>query len=355
MRYLAVIMVSAALVLSAMFAGCTGSKVSENAVPEDSGENETGAFNLSDFDLSKYNATLPSGENIFNDITLYSNLYGVRVVGTPQHDLYAQDMLGRFASYGLDARYQEFSGFGATANKNVLGFKWGANRSDWVVFGAHYDTFATAFGAYDNLGGCAAVMEMARVLSKYNFTKTLVFALWDCEEWGLYGSAYFAKTYKANVSFANFNYDCYGLNYPISNPGTGEPLMHNVGISSKGSKNSSAGISFNSILMYVADEMMKIPKDLQSFHNPASNSDHASFGKSPVAYFYSDPASYEILCYPNVPLDTYATFVAAAGGPDPMKQGLEFPVLYSYYCAILWSECGFSAPGSAEQEEADEK
>ncbi len=338
MKTAIVALLGIALMMQAILGGCINGKDREKGLDAQDLAPAAQAKPYAGFDLSKYNATLPSGENVFSDITLFSNAFGVRIIGTPQHDLAAQLMFDRLKGYGLDAQYQEFPGLTGTTCKNVLGFKWGTNRSDWIVFGAHYDTSATAQGSYDNMGGCAAVLELARVLSNYNFTKTLVFALWDCEEWGLYGSAYFVKDCKKNVSLTNFNYDCYGLNYPISNPGAGTALRHNVGINSRGGKNLSGNVSFNEILFYVADSVMKIPKDLQNFHAPSGNSDHASFGKAPIAYFYGDPESLELICYPNTPVDTFPTYVAAAGGPDEMKKGLEAPLVYSYYSAILWSE-----------------
>jgi len=328
-----VALVAATMVLSAL-AGGISSKNDETPEEVDDAVNQDTAISYADFDLSRYAATLPSGAEVFNEITYASNVYGLRQCGTPTHDLYAQYAIEKMAGYGLETQFQEFKGIAGLACNNVLGFKWGENRSDWIVFGAHYDTFATAQGSYDNEGGCAAVLELAKVLSGYEFKKTLVFALWDCEEWGLYGSAHFVKECGKNISLSNFNYDCYGLNYPCKSLGVADDLKHVVGING-GNKSG----TFNGVLLHVANEVMKIPADLQYFHNPAGNSDHASFGKHPYAYFYSDPASMEILCYPNVPLDTFPTYVIAAGGPLEMQKGLESPLVFSYYGAILYSEC----------------
>lgn len=355
------VFVSAAVIVSAFFGGCVGSN-NGNAgdLPDESEANQSAGADIYGFDLSKYNATLPSGENIYADVEYLSNTYPIRYLGTQMHDDCAQYLLDRFNALGLDSSFQNFeaSGYGC---KNVLGFKWGENRSDWIVFGAHYDStpyapFITFQGAYDNIGGCAAVLEAARVISKYNSTKTFVFALWDDEEDGLWGSAYFVKAFKKNATFVNFNYDCYGFNYPCKTMGA-LPLLHYVGINTdKGgaSSNSTGGISFNDVLTYAADNITGIPKDLQEFFSPASNSDHASFGKYPYAYFLSDPTSLEVLCYPNMPQDTLATWILAAGGAEEMKKGLEFPVLYSYYSAILWSECGVSAQIAEEPEPAEQ-
>src|SRR5262249_30181495 len=66
-----------------------------------------------------------------------------------------------------------------------------------IVIGAHYDSSvfnrddpnAPAPGACDDASGTAAVLELARVMSRYEFNKTLVFIAFDGEEQGLVGSS----------------------------------------------------------------------------------------------------------------------------------------------------------------------
>jgi Zn-dependent M28 family amino/carboxypeptidase len=68
----------------------------------------------------------------------------------------------------------------------------------------HYDSRASeanditsdAPGANDDGSGTAAVLELARVLSKYNFRATIVFAAFAGEEEGLYGSTQWARKAK---------------------------------------------------------------------------------------------------------------------------------------------------------------
>jgi hypothetical protein len=52
---------------------------------------------------------------------------------------------------------------------------------------------ANAPGVSDDASGVAAVMELARVLSKYEFEKTLVFVAFSGEEYGLVGSTAYAR------------------------------------------------------------------------------------------------------------------------------------------------------------------
>jgi hypothetical protein len=77
-----------------------------------------------------------------------------------------------------------------------------ANRL-YVVSG-HYDSMCTsptnaecdAPGANDDASGTAAVLEMARVMAKYEFDATVIFMAVAGEEQGLVGSGYFAEEAK---------------------------------------------------------------------------------------------------------------------------------------------------------------
>lgn len=74
-----------------------------------------------------------------------------------------------------------------------------------VVMSSHYDsrnsddadTTKAAPGADDNGSGTVAVLEAARVLAALPVHATVVFACFDAEEQGLYGSAHFAQRLKA--------------------------------------------------------------------------------------------------------------------------------------------------------------
>lgn len=90
--------------------------------------------------------------------------------------------------------------------KNVLAILPGTDPDDNRIFivTGHYDSRATdvmdakspAPGANDDGSGTAAVMEMARVMSKYKFNSTIIFGTLVAEEQGLYGAAHLAKRAK---------------------------------------------------------------------------------------------------------------------------------------------------------------
>lgn len=93
---------------------------------------------------------------------------------------------------------QVFSGDGA----NVLAEKPGLVHPERkVIICAHYDAMpggTAAPGADDDGSGVCAVLEAARTMATQEFGNTVVFALWDKEEQGLLGSAYYASVAGSN-------------------------------------------------------------------------------------------------------------------------------------------------------------
>ena len=109
----------------------------------------------------------------------------------------------------------------------------------YVVSG-HYDSMCTsptdakcdAPGANDDASGTAAVLEMARVMSKYKFDATIVFMTVPGEEQGLLGSTHFAEEAKKNSMDieAMFTNDIIGS----SIGGNGKRDAHTVRVFSEG-------------------------------------------------------------------------------------------------------------------------
>ncbi|RZJ00359.1 MAG: M20/M25/M40 family metallo-hydrolase [Brevundimonas sp.] len=74
---------------------------------------------------------------------------------------------------------------------NVFADIPGTSRSgEYVMAGAHLDSWAASDGAVDNAAGSAVVMEAARILKTLGVRpkRTIRFALWNGEEQGLLGS-----------------------------------------------------------------------------------------------------------------------------------------------------------------------
>ncbi len=132
-----------------------------------------------------------------------------RYKSNPSNDKAGEYIKQKLDSYGAVTSFQSFS----TTGKNIIGVKTGSvypNRK--YIICAHFDDVpsgATAPGADDNASGTAGVIEAARIFKNYTFPYTIVYALWDEEEQGLVGSAYYAtQASAANDSILGvFNMD----------------------------------------------------------------------------------------------------------------------------------------------------
>ncbi len=147
----------------------------------------------------------------------------------PSNDKAADYIKQKLSSYGLTTFDQWFSATG----RNVYGVKTGTqypNKKYMIC--AHYDdmpTGTTAPGADDNGSGTAAVIEAARIFSQYSSKYTIIFALWDEEEQGLVGSAYYAlQAHNAGDSIMGvINMDM--IAWDNDNDGVGEIHIRNYG------------------------------------------------------------------------------------------------------------------------------
>jgi carboxypeptidase Q len=83
---------------------------------------------------------------------------------------------------------------------NILADIPGTGRSgEYVMAGAHLDSWVASDGAVDNAAGSAVVMEAARILRSMGVRpkRTIRFALWNGEEQGLLGSLAYVDKYVA--------------------------------------------------------------------------------------------------------------------------------------------------------------
>jgi hypothetical protein len=154
-----------------------------------------------------------------NETNMYSTVDVLQRIPTREYgttgNVEAADFLYRKLSGipGLEVKY------GDGSFKNIIAILPGTdNSSDGIVMvGAHYDSTssdpARAPGATDNACGDAIVLELARIMSQYQFNHTIAFALWNSEEHSPTGSTAYAES-AANSGLMiplYFNYDspCY--------------------------------------------------------------------------------------------------------------------------------------------------
>jgi hypothetical protein len=117
---------------------------------------------------------------------------------SPEIDLARDWLAAQFTSSGLLVTLQTFNvGSASTQVENVIGTQIGSTFPDeWIVIGAHYDSRNVGLnnitnpspGAEDNASGCAAVLEMARLLKNTRPKRTIKYMCYGGEEQNLYGS-----------------------------------------------------------------------------------------------------------------------------------------------------------------------
>jgi hypothetical protein len=115
-----------------------------------------------------------------------------------------------FQALGLDASYDHYRPSVSDFGMNVIGELRGTLSPDEIIIvGGHYDSVGNP-GACDNASGTAAVMELASVLSKYRFERSIRFICWDEEESGHVGSQAYTEAHQSENIILYFNLDGIG-------------------------------------------------------------------------------------------------------------------------------------------------
>ena len=188
-----------------------------------------------------------------------------------------------FQNFDLEVERHYFP-ISSYTRQNIIATKTGATYPDEVVFIiAHYDStsndpYNNAPGADDNASGTSAVIEAARVLSNYNFERTIKFACFAGEEQGLVGSFdYAGDIYNAGMNVvACINFDM------IAWPGS-DPAPPDLYILTNSASTSTANLLRDAVLHYLPSDLEPIVRQSSS-----SGSDHASF------WHYGYPAIFGI-------------------------------------------------------------
>jgi Zn-dependent M28 family amino/carboxypeptidase len=92
---------------------------------------------------------------------------------------------------------------------NIVAELPGTTKPDEVILvGAHFDAFWQ--GADDNSSGVVALLELARVLSRHRFERTIRFVGFDMEEYGISGSHRYVKEGKSTQVVTALVFDSIG-------------------------------------------------------------------------------------------------------------------------------------------------
>lgn len=135
-----------------------------------------------------------STERLMNHVWSLTG-YGTRYALTVECNQSAQFLYDYFSSLeGFNVTYHHFRIGIRLGGRNVVAFKSGTTNADeYVLLFAHYDSISSdpynlAPGADDNACGVAAMMEVAYLMSKRDWNRSLLFIAFSAEELGFIGS-----------------------------------------------------------------------------------------------------------------------------------------------------------------------
>jgi hypothetical protein len=92
---------------------------------------------------------------------------------------------------------------GSSQVNNVVAEIRGREKSDeWILIGAHLDSWDQGTGAQDGGSGCAMVLEAARAIAQLNAAprRSIRFVLWGGEEQGLMGSNAYVQLHASEMN-----------------------------------------------------------------------------------------------------------------------------------------------------------
>jgi carboxypeptidase Q len=149
---------------------------------------------------------LVSDREANNVLNASSFSWGGRTSPLPMAQVGMEDakLIGRLIEKGpvtVEFAYENHVS-GATQVNNVVAEIPGREKPDeWIILGAHLDSWDYGTGAQDNGSGCAMVLEAARVLGAMGPPRRSIrFALWGGEEEGVLGSGAYVKAHKAELA-----------------------------------------------------------------------------------------------------------------------------------------------------------
>jgi len=148
--------------------------------------------------------------------------FGSRNVNHANHVAARNWIRQQYESMGLNVSLHNFTWnyWGSHNNDNVIAIQKGTDPDFWneyIVIGGHYDSYtyesqSNAPGADDDASGSAGILETARILSQYEFKRSIIYCAFSAEEYGLFGSgAYAQKCFNEGMNIIGyFNLDMIG-------------------------------------------------------------------------------------------------------------------------------------------------
>ena len=183
-------------------------------------------------------------------------------VSSQGNDLAAEYIKEKLEDHGLEIYDQQYSSQG----RNIYAIQRGTiYPEEYYIYCAHYDA-VTNFCADDNASGVAGVLEAARILSDYQFDYSIIYALWDEEEVGFFGSSFYAAQADSN------DMDIKGvLNFEMSGWDSNDDGLMDIH-----TRNISNSLLLSN-LMFAIDSVYNLPLQPVIYNPGTTGSDHSSF------------------------------------------------------------------------------
>ncbi|GAA0739056.1 M20/M25/M40 family metallo-hydrolase [Sphingomonas japonica] len=138
------------------------------------------------------------GEGYMHQVGKTSPLPGVEIAAEDYRRLTRLVAAGQTPTLEIlsDVRFDDSD---AQAYNILADIPGSGGNGEYVMAGAHYDSWVAGDGATDNAAGSAMVMEAARILKSLGVRpkRTIRFALWNGEEQALYGSTAYIERHLA--------------------------------------------------------------------------------------------------------------------------------------------------------------
>ena len=151
-------------------------------------------------------AILVRGSEDNNLTSSWDDMWGGKLEPLPMAEIGMEDgrliqrLLGK-GSVSIELQCENKITGPVEVNNVVAEIRGSEKPDEWVLIGAHLDSWDQGTGAQDNACGCAMVMEAARSIAQLKVTprRSIRFVLWGGEEQGLVGSTAF------------FRFTCFGI------------------------------------------------------------------------------------------------------------------------------------------------
>ena len=296
------------------------------------------------FDLDKLPPVAATGKQMADTLSTFVADHPLRVTGSPTDLKAADTIVTEMSALGYQTAITPVSPNATVPDtaagpvRIVTATKRGTTMPDeWLLFIGHYDNFPGIIdAAYDNGTGTNLMRFLARELANVKTNRSIVFAWYNGEEEGAYGSARHATMLKNSGQkiAAVFGFDMVGIGYPVK-PAEGVTAADYCMCLFHGAADKAWA---DPLLRYVNYNFLGFPSGLTEVAIKGTNtrnSDERNFASAGFKTLrwtgMRTAASYPAYHKPD---DTMATIDRVAGGRSFFEQGYLNTLKSAYYTAL---------------------